>query len=153
MDAFTKLKQVFCDYDTCVATNNNVQTFEIVNPNWEENIRVVTEENGFIFFFAYQHAHFDYDDVDNLISYVRDYLSEQRVSIEFFCEDDALFGGDSYLNNIDFSSGESLLRSFTGENDDLYMHIIEGFIGRNCCCKIRCWNDKNNQDIEFRIDV
>ena len=154
MDLFVRLAEVYGEYQTRIESIDGIDYFVIINPFWDENIKI-SEEDGIIFFFSYQHAHFDYygadidKNIDCLIEYINDFLDEQLVVVEFFQEDAAVFGGSRYLNDIDVSSGESMLKSFAGDNITLYEHFREQLKGSNCRCLIRGWNNVCNKDIEF----
>ena len=157
MDLFEKLSEKLAvkykDYETSVESENGMKYFVIINPFWNENIRI-TDDDGIIFFFSFQHAHFDYCDDTNenikcLIEYIDSYLSENRVVVEFLQDGKNLFGGDGCRNDIDMSSGESILRSFSGDNEGLYKSLYEHIKGLNCRCSIRGWNCVYNNDLDF----
>jgi len=155
MDLFSKLVEVYKDYRTRIESIDGRDYFVIVNPSWDENIRV-SEEDGIVFFFSNQHAHFDYcDDIDEnidcLIEYINAFLHEKQVSIEFFQGDTDLFGGSRRLDDLDMSSGKSLLRNFTDDNKSLYKIIYKQLKGLNCRCSIRAWDSTYNKDIDFVI--
>jgi hypothetical protein len=157
MDSFTKLierlKEMYSGYETKMEVDNGINYFVIINPFWNENIRI-SYEDGIIFFFSFQHAHFDYcddidDNIDSLIEYINFYLEGEQVAIEFLQGKTNIFGGDRCQNDIDMSSGESLLKSFTGDNTPLYESLYKQLKGLNCHCSIRGWNSVNNKDIDF----
>ncbi|MDF2556534.1 MAG: hypothetical protein K0R71_362 [Bacillales bacterium] len=145
MSILENLKKEFSEYNTCIINKNGIDSFEIINPFGGENISVNFEDNEWTFFFSYQHTHFD-DDLDSLIKCIHDYLDEKLVSIEFFLDGKARFGGQRYLEDINMSSGESLLKDF-----GYYGSLLEHFKSKNYCCKIRCWNNTLNRDIDFVI--
>ena len=149
MDLFIRLMMEYKDYDTKIVSNDGFDSFEIINPFWQENIRVfLDDDNDIVFSFAFQHACFE-KNVDDLIGYINDYLHGKQASMEFFEGDDDLFGGGRYQTDIDTSSGESLLRSFAGDNILLYEDLYKRLRGCDCCCSIRGWNAMHNLDIDF----
>lgn len=75
----------------------------------------------------------------------------ERVVIEFFCGDVSLFGGDKDWSDLDTSTGETLLKSFTGENATRYKIFFDRLKGAICHCAIRSWDGKRNQDINIAL--
>jgi hypothetical protein len=157
MDLFTKLaarlSNEYNGYETKIEVNNGVDYFTIVNPLWNENIRI-SYEDGIIFFFSFQHTHFDYcedfdDNIDSLIEYINSYIDGKRVAIEFLHEETNLFGGDRCPEDIDISSGETLLKSFVGDDKSFYEILCEQINGIRCRCSVRGWNSEDNKDIDF----
>ena len=153
MDLFTKLTEVYKNYDVKTESDNGIKYFVIINPFWEENIRI-SYEDGIIFYFSFQHAHFDYydsfdEDVDCLIEYTDTFLNEERVVIEFSQEGENLFGGDRYKKDIDITSVKSLLKIFTDDNKSLYKFIYKKLKGFTCRCSICSWNGSSNKNIDF----
>ena len=157
MDLFDKLAkrlaEEYKNYETRIEAEEGISYFVIVNPFWEENIRISTED-GIIFYFSYQHDHFDYyagfnENIGDLINYINSYLNGERVCVEVFHEDENIFGGDRYLQDMDISSGEAWLKSFIGYNAEVYESIYEHIKGRPCRCSIRSWNSAFNKDIDF----
>jgi len=157
MDLFEKLEErlakEYMNYKTRIESENGNKYFVIVNPFWEENIRI-SAEDGIVFYFSYQHAHFDfYNEFENNVRYLIDYINwffiGEKVAIEFFCEDESLFGGDRSPEDIDMSSGEALLKGYAGDNDSLYESLYEHLKGFRCRCSIRGWNCALNKDIDF----
>ena len=157
MDLFTKLTEkltkVYEKYETKIESKNDGNYFVIVNPFWDENIQI-SDEDGIIFFFSFQHAHFDYcdnidDNIDCLIEYINAFLEEDRVAIEFLRGSTNLFGGDRSQDDIDITSGESLLKSFAGDDAELYESFCDQVKGSRCRCSIRGWNSAANKDIDF----
>ena len=153
MNIFSTLAEKFRNYNNQIIIIDGVNTFEIINPFWKENIRLIVKENEIIFCFSYQHAHFNNDDFDELVEYINDFLTSKRIVIEFFIEEEHVFGGDREINENDILSSENVLKYFFGSNynsHDNYIryksHIING---KKCYCKIRGWNNKNNKDITF----
>jgi len=154
MELFTRLTEIFKDYETKIEPYDGMDRFLIINPFSDEHIRV-SDDDGIIFYFSTQHAHFDYysdidENIESLVDYINDFLSGKRVAIEFFCGDTDICGGDRYIDDIDFSSGESLLNSFTGGNlRSLHKTLYRKLKGQNCHCSIRSWNNALNKDIDF----
>ena len=165
MDVFVRVKErlseTYSEYETKIEKHSGCDFFVIVNPFGGENIKVSTED-GIIFFFAYQHAHFDYcedidDNIDSLIDYINAFISEGMVSYEFLNGKTPLFGGSRYLDDINASSGESLLKSFASDSGakefdaKLYETLLNNIKGLNCRCSIRGWDGKSNKDIDFTL--
>ncbi len=155
MELFSKLTEVYKSYNTKIEKINGFDCFVIINPFGGDNIQVF-DDDGILFSFSYQHAHFDYgedkdENMEYLMDYVNDFLDEKQVVIEFFQGDINLFGGSRYIEDIDSSSGESLLRSFSGDDNSLYEALYKQVKGVSCSCSIRGWNDKDNKDIEFTL--
>ena len=160
MDSFSvltaKLSAEYKDYDTRIESGNDVDYFVIKNPYGNEDIRI-SDEDGIIFFFSSQHAHFDYfDDIDEniecLIEYINSFLCGKQVAIMFFQGDTALFAGSSCMDDIDVSSGEALLKSFLGDSfSSLRKHFYKQLKGADCRCSIRGWDSVCNMDIEFKL--
>ena len=157
MDLFTslteKLTKTYNNYKTKVESINGVDYFVIANPFWEENIKI-SAEDGIIFYFSFQHAHFDFsnnidDNINYLIEYINDFLEEKRAIIEFLAGDENLFGGDKYQDYIDTTSGEALLKSFIGDDPESYEPYFERFKGVNLRCSLRSWNGSFNKDVDF----
>lgn len=157
MDLFAKLSEkltkIYKKYETRIDSNNGIKHFVIINPFWEENIQICARD-GIIFVFSFQHAHFDYcgdDDknIDCLVEHINTFLEGKRVAIEFFQGETNLFGGDRYQDDIDMSSGESLLKSFVGDNQLLYESLYKQVKGVSCRCSIRGWDSTYNKDIDF----
>jgi hypothetical protein len=157
MDTFNilvkRLEEVYKEYETKVSVSNGVDFFIITNPFWDENIYISCED-GIIFFFSFHHAHFDYCDeidenVDSLIEYINSFLEEKRVVVELFHDETNLLGGDRYQDELNIATGESLIKSFIGDNPSLYKTISKQIKGLSCHCSIRGWNNKVNKDIDF----
>ena len=140
----------FKDYNCQSIVKNEISTFEIINPFWEENITVITEGEELIFSFSYQHAHFS-NDVDSIFKYISNFLEAKQVVVEFFMNDNKIFGGDRSINELDKSTGDTILKSFFN-NDEIYAQYKNCLQGQRCCCKIRCWNNKYNEDIDFILN-
>jgi len=160
MDCFTKiterLQSAYRSYETKIETDNGINYFVIINPFWDENIRVSYDENSIILFFSFQHAHFYYcndidENIDSLIEYINEYLVGKRVVIEFLHDEKSLFGGDYNPSDIDTSSSKSILQTFAGVNTDLFEFLCEKIRGCRCRCSIRGWDNANNKDIEFTL--
>ena len=148
-DLIKRLTEEYRDYNTRIEKADAFDSFIIINPFWCENIRVSLDDE-MIMYFSFHHAHCDAS-IDYLIEYINGIISEMWVAIEFFEEDSPLFGGCRHKDEIDISSGKSLIRSFTGENESLYDHLFERLQGHNCRCSIRGWNNVDNKDFDFEL--
>ena len=155
MDLFSKLSEIYKEHETRVETIDDIDYFVIVNPFWDGNILISNEDlDGITFFFSFQHAHFDYSDdinenINYLIEYINGFLDRKQVVVEFFQESTAIGGGSRYLGDMDMSSGESLLKSFAGDNIMFYESVYNNAKGFACRCSIRGWNDADSKDIDF----
>ena len=147
MDLFAKLTATYKNYVTRTETDEGVDFFVIVNPFWNENIRI-TYDNGILLLFSHQHAHCD-DNFDLLTDYIDAFLHRKEVAIEFFSGDKPLFGGSKCLDDIDMSSGKSLYESFIGDRPQLFLEFYKRIKGVNCRCSIRGWDNALNKDINF----
>lgn len=153
MELFDRLTDTYTGYETRIESGNGKECFLIVNPFWDANISV-SYEDGIIFRFCFQHAHFDGCDdmdknIDSLVEYINTFLNDKQVAVEFFQGERNLFGGSRYLDDINISSGESMLRSFAGDNASLYDELHQHVKGLNCRCSIRGWSRAINKDIDF----
>ena len=151
MNLFTKLAEVYKDYETRIETINYTDYFAIINPVGNDNI-LVSEEDGINLIFSSTSAQFNYnsdvnENVNDLITCIDDFLEEKQVVLEFFKEGDIAFTGCRYLDDVDMSTGESLLESFM-QNNGLFKPSYEGIKGFNLRCSIRGWK-KAFQDIDF----
>jgi hypothetical protein len=141
---FDRLKEAFKDYEIEIEidSKNNTEWFIIKNPHWRENIEI-NYAGEYIFYFSYQHAHFDENEIEDLIEYINGFISGEMVAIEFFMGEKAAFGGGGFYAEIDMSSKESLY-SYFFPNMQLPLHYKN--INK---CLIRGWNNTLNKDIIF----
>jgi len=155
MNLFAKLSEAYKDYETRVETIDDIDYFVIVNPFWDENILISNEEiDGIIFFFSFYHDHFDYgydmnENINCLIEYTNDFLDRKQIAIEFSQEGTAIVVGSMCLDDMDMSSGESLLKNFVGVNVLFYESVYNNAKGFACRCSIRGWNNADNKDVDF----
>ena len=148
-----KLTERYSKFETKTETINGIDYFVIVNPHWEENIRV-SDEDGIIFFFSTQHAHFDYcgsddENIDYLVEYIDDFIDGRQVAIEFFEGDNAIFGGSRYLGDINTLSAEEVYKCFVGGDQPLDDVLCKQPKSR---CSIRGWDAIHNKDIDFIVE-
>jgi len=156
MDLFNQLAEIYKEFETSIESKEDYVLFEIKNPHWEENIKVVDDgeivdgEKVPTVYFAYQHAHIylAWMKLESLFEYIDDIIYGKRVSVEFFIDGQRGFGGDEHYDKIDFSSGEALLKSFWGENHSPIPYA-ESAKGCNWRCAIRGWDSSHNKDINF----
>jgi len=159
VDLFAGLSEIYKEYETRIETIGSIDYFVIANPFWDENIRISYEEtDGIIFFFSSHHAHFDRFDgvdmaesVDSLIEHVNGFLNRKIVAVEFFVEGTDVGGGSRYLEDIDMSSGESLLKSFAGDNVFFFESVYSSAKGLASRCSIHGWNSADNKDVDFTL--
>jgi len=150
-ELFNRLSEAYKNYGTSVSADakNGSIVFEIKNPHWEENIKVV-DDGEITVYFSHQHAHMELmekNNIDGVIEYINDFLDGKKVTVEFFVGYSNIFGGEKYLDDIDMSSGESILRSFLGGESSYY----ESLKGCDCRCEIRGWDSVHNKDVKFVI--
>ncbi|MDR2728743.1 MAG: hypothetical protein LBB56_06375 [Chitinispirillales bacterium] len=168
---FDKLIETFKDYDVEIIFENELHVFQIKNPYWNENIEVYynkydEDEEEYIFFFSFQHTHFskyNADDsieeiIDDLIEYIKDFLSGKLVAIEFFKKGKNTFGGGVIYADLDISSKKNLIYSFWGSDIPSKKNLIYNFYEnwlfnlwykKIDSCSIRNWNGAYNKDIKF----
>lgn len=144
------LINAYRDRQTEMWVRKGVLTFVIVNPHWDENITVESLHNELTFYFSYQHAHFDRD-LEGLLAYIDGFLNEDHVVIEFFREEERLFGGARPLADLDRSSGNAVLASAFKDDPDMLQKIRDTFRGQKLRCEIRGWNDRVNKDMDFEM--
>ena len=159
MDVLQLLAEELKDYNPQIVLENEIRTFKIRNPFWEEDLVVVNEglvgdHDRIIVHFSYQHNHFDNGELDELVEYIKDILNSKRIVYEFFVEDKHSYGGDSKVSETDMSSDESTIRSFFNTTDDYwslinYTSYLKHSSGTKRCCKIRSWDKRYHKDIYF----
>ena len=79
---FSKLAEVYGDYETKIETINAVDYFVIINPFRNDNI-LVSEEDGVNFIFTSTSAHFCAGvekNVNDLVTYINDVLDGKHVN-------------------------------------------------------------------------
>jgi len=150
---FDKIAELYNNFKILTETKEEYKLLEIKNPYWEENIKIIFDTEITVCF-SYQHVHVsmmagrtEKCELDLLIEYINDIINNKKVAVGFFIEDKLVLGGEKYHDEIDISSGESILRSFINE-DDLYFNY---FRGHNLRCAIRGWDINLNKDINFNI--
>ncbi len=153
MDVFAALAERYKEQETRIETIDGIRRFVIINPQGRDNIKITMEE-GILFSYSFQHAHFDFyssveENLEALMEYIDDFLTGRQVCCEFFKEGEDLFGGSRYTHDIDISTTESLLKSFTGDNEPLYQSFCKHLRGSECRCCIRGWNGSEDRDIDF----
>ena len=148
-----RLADTYKDYETKIESNNGIDYFIIVNPFWEENIRAF-DQDGIIFQFSYQHAHFDHcedvdENIDDLIEYINNFIDKKHVALDFSQGKTSLFGGSRKREELDTSSGVALLKSFFGNNGTLFELFYKRMKGTECRCSVHGWNNALNEEIVF----
>lgn len=148
MDPFDKLSVVYKKYNTRISLQNEILQFEIINPHKQENITVTNCDDELIFYFSYQHAHFR-NEIDELISYINCFLSDEYVALEFFDGDKDLFGGGVSLQDVDVFSVNEIVAHFNYnlKSLDYYMNRSKRKI---ISYKIRCWSGTYDADAIIR---
>lgn len=136
-------------YETRIGTRHGMKCFEIVNPNWEENIYVVEEnESELTFHFSYQHAHFR-NGLDPLMAYIDGFLREKLVAIEFFKGEERHFGGSMRFEDIDPEHPILLVKQCGYKTDQEVERFRQRFKQESWHCRIRCWNPRKNMDLNL----
>jgi hypothetical protein len=164
MDMFTKVSERLTDrysnFETKIEEDcRGDKYFAIVNPYWNENIQVYCDDmvsSGLIFYFSYQHLHFDYSDdidenIDQCIDAIDDFLNGNRIVFEFFCEETRVFGGDKPLDEIEKISPETLLVNSLNKYSSFYSIPGDPRVERGYRCAIRSWDSTQNRDIDFTL--
>lgn len=141
-DVFGFLQEAFSSYHIKFLDDESI---EIVNPFWEENIKIFYDESDdwtpFILFFSYQHYHLN--DKDNIIKVINDIISGKKLAIEFFMGEKNGFGGDiekSLLKNLSVN----VLEEWSGYSADMLIKYDR--------IKFRGWNNKDNFDAVIFVD-
>lgn len=136
MDIIKMLQERYSDYKTKVYKSECGEIFEIINPNKEENIQIKLENNQMIiFYFSYQHAHFN-NDIKGLFEYIDQFISDSLAAIEFFNDGKNLFGGGISLAEVNVLSADELAERFGFKRKMLI----------NCCFKVRSWSGRDDLD-------
>jgi len=76
MDLLKELTKAYKDYNTKIETDKGCAFFVIVNPYWEENIRISLD--NMIFYFSHHHGHCD-DSIDYLFDYIDKSSTESLI--------------------------------------------------------------------------
>lgn len=132
MNFFKKLSFVYQNYNTKIVSNGRKKEFHIINPAKDENVIILLSHNKLAFCFSYQHAHFD-EDINELIKYINLFLSDSYASLEFFNEDEDLFGGTISLKETNLFSAHQLIERF-GAIDSYIQNSIDNALLYKCCC-------------------
>lgn len=148
MDYFNKLSDTYRKYNTRISLQNDIPQFEIINPHKPENIIVTNCDDELTFYFSYQHAHFQHD-INELISYINCFLSDEYVALEFFDEEKDMFGGGVSLQDVDIFSANEIAARF-GYN----LNTLNNYINRSkikaISYKSRCWSGLYDADAIIR---
>lgn len=112
------IKKQFSEYETQI--NEKYEDFidlTIFNPNIPgRDIVVNFDSMRATVHFSYQHAHLEYDDgMDNIVEYIKSYISGRCAAVEFFKDSKNAMGGGYPSDAIDFSSVESILTRISPE--------------------------------------
>jgi len=104
MDLFKNLVERYSNYETKIEIDEE-DTFVIINPYWEENIEVKHRDDGFIFFFSYHHAHFEFgvdikENFTDLVAYINDFLGEKLIAYKISENEKYIRGGQSICDRF-----------------------------------------------------
>ena len=135
------LKQKYSQYPIQVLENGEYFEFIIINSDGRDNISVDNksgiDQTELTFRFSYQHAHFGAD-INALIQYIDDFLSDSKAAIEFFRYGKNVRGGSVSLAETDSMSPDELAR--------LFGHTSSNILGETY--KVRTWSGKKDMDAE-----
>jgi hypothetical protein len=92
-----------------LARDNEV-IVSIPNPFGNSDIDIFLDCTEIRVHFAYQHRHYDYSEIDDLVCYSRDLISDSIVSIEFFKNEMNGGGGDAFSSDMDLNTIEGIDR-------------------------------------------
>ncbi len=144
---FHFLIEHFSGYEIKHSIERNRDLVEIINPFYNENIRVeyIPEDDftPYVVSFAFQHCHMC--DEEDVLKYVNDIIDGNLLSIEFFNKGTRCFGGDITAEELDDLSYESLKKSMEDWGIPNLLNYADSF-------KLRDWHDKYNFDATFVID-
>ena len=139
---FSFLSKHFPAYEIKFSRERNRDLAEIINPFYDENIRVeyIPEDDftPYVVSFAFQHCHmFDEEDI---VEYMNDIIEGNVFSIEFFNKGIRRFGGDIEASELADLSYETL-----AEHWGKLLDYADSF-------KLRGWLSNNNFDAALIID-
>ena len=136
------LSKHFAAYDIKFSKERNRDLAEIINPFYDENIRVeyIPEDDftPYVVSFAFQHCHMC--DEEDIVEYVNDIMNGNLLSIEFFDNGVRCFGGDIEASELADLSYETL-----AEHWGKLLDYADSF-------KLRGWLSNNNFDAALIID-
>lgn len=148
MEYFDKLSAVYNKYNIRISLQNDIPQFEVINPHKPENIIVTDCDDELTFHFSYQHAHFQ-NDINELISYIDRFLSDEYVALEFFDEEKDMFGGGVSLQEVDIFSANEIAARF-GYNLEIIDYYINRSKSKVISYKARCWSGLYDADAIIR---
>lgn len=131
--------------------SRSAETIEIINPFQDENISLCLWEDDLMFYFSFQHRHFD-SDIAGLIQCAFDFINEKRVAIEFFRNGNASCGSDLDAGEVDFSSPISIAKCMYPELEITQNWFIEQFKIDSYSFKVRSWSGKKDLDGDILWD-
>lgn len=120
---------------------------EIKNPSHAENIKVeyVPDDDftPYIVYFAFQHCHMC--DEEDVLEYINEVMSENKFSIEFFCNETRRFGTDINAKELSELSYETLEKEIGYWGITKLKDVANVF-------KVRGWNAEKSFDARFALD-
>lgn len=120
---------------------------EIINAFGKDNIKVYYDSDDdfspYILCFAFQHVHLCGEEA--VIDYIKDIISGNLFSIEFFHNGQRCFGGDITADRLKELSYKALERYTGYYGGTKLIECADMF-------KVRGWNSNNNFDATFVID-
>ena len=127
MELFEAIIQALSGYD--VAFEIKEHELAVVNRG-NGNVLSVFEEEAFslnrkkrfveyIVAFSTQHRHFDAEDADELLDYIRSILDDRTLPLEFYQDEKPRFGGEIQVEDLDLLSVSYLANEYGFIHADL----------------------------------
>lgn len=144
---FYFLKKHFSAYEINFSKERDRDLVEIINPFYDENIRVeyIPEDDftPYVVSFAFQHCHMC--DEEDIVEYVNDIIDGKILSIEFFKNGARCFGGDIATLELADLSYDALAKSIEDWGIAKLLDYADSF-------KLRGWHSNYSFDAAFVID-
>ena len=144
---FSFLSKHFPAYEIKFSRERNRDLAEIMNPFYDENIRVeyIPEDDftPYVVSFAFQHCHMC--DEEDIVEYMNDIIEGNVFSIEFFNKGIRRFGGDITSTELDDLTYETLTKNMENWGISHLLDYADSF-------KLRGWNSNYNFDAAFVLD-
>lgn len=123
----------------------------IINPFGGDNIKVYLDEVEMTFFYATQHAHFGYGEMEDLSDYIDGFLRGETVDIEFFRDGEDIMGGSQDFADIHLSSAESMVGLFEeGFPHKIKKKMLKWYRTGEWKVMISHWDCSRDQSVCFR---
>lgn len=112
-------------YGAAAYEYNGVRFIAIKNADGRSYLAVTFGDECMAMEFATQSARFAYGDEADLIAHVQKFLADELCAVEFFFENNALFGGSRPTVGCDFSDTFSLALWYAAGKEDTAQGIDE----------------------------